>query len=109
MNEGKILVVEDDTEISQLLQTIINQMNLHNITAYSGTEAMFQLEKQTFSLVLLDLMLPGLTGEEVLAKIRKKSDIPILILSAKNHIEDKVSLLKMGADDYVTQVSHIKK
>lgn len=103
MRQEKILIVEDDTEISRLLQMIITRMNLHAIPAYSGTKAMFQLEKQTFDLILLDLMLPGLTGEEVLKEIRKKTDIPVLVLSAKNQIEDKVTSLKMGADDYVTK------
>lgn len=103
MSEVKILIVEDDVEISQLLQVIVQKMALEAVPAYSGTEALFQLEKQLFDLVLLDLMLPGLSGEDVLTKIRQSTDIPVLILSARTEIEEKVTLLKMGADDYVTK------
>lgn len=103
MSEAKILIVEDDVEISQLLQVIVQKMALEAVPAYSGTEALFQLEKQLFDLVLLDLMLPGLSGEDVLTKIRQSTDIPVLILSARTEIEEKVTLLKMGADDYVTK------
>lgn len=103
MSEAKILIVEDDVEISRLLQVIVQKMALEAVPAYSGTEALFQLEKQLFDLVLLDLMLPGLSGEDVLTKIRQSTDIPVLILSARTEIEEKVTLLKMGADDYVTK------
>lgn len=101
--EVKILIVEDDLEISRLLQVIINRMMFQAVPAYSGTEALFQLEKQNFDLILLDLMLPGLSGEEVLVQIREHTGVPVLVLSAKTQIEDKIHLLKMGADDYVTK------
>lgn len=98
-----ILIVEDDAEINKLLSIIISEMGHEFVSAYSGTEALLQLENRDFSLVLLDLMLPGMDGIEVLNEIRKKSTVPVIIISAKSGIEDKVKLLKIGADDYMTK------
>lgn len=104
MNEGKrILIIEDDQEISMLLQVILSNSNLKPVAAYSGTEGLLQLQNNTFDLILLDLMLPGKSGEELIKEIRKKSTIPIIVISAKVAIEDKVQVLKMGADDYITK------
>lgn len=98
-----ILIVEDDAEINKLLSIIISEMGHEFVSAYSGTEALLQLENRDFSLVLLDLMLPGMDGIEVLNVIKKKSTVPVIIISAKSGIEDKVKLLKIGADDYMTK------
>lgn len=72
-------------------------------TAFSGTEALLLLENRMIDLVVLDLMLPGVSGEKVLDKIKEKMDIPIIILSAKSEIDSKVDLIKRGADDYITK------
>lgn len=104
MNEGKrILIIEDDQEISMLLSVILAKSNLQTVVAYSGTEGLLQLENNTFDLILLDLMLPGKSGEELIQMIREKSLIPIIVISAKVDIENKVKVLKMGADDYITK------
>ena len=104
MNEGKrILIIEDDQEISMLLSVILAKSNLKPVVAYSGTEGLLQLENNTFDLILLDLMLPGKSGEELIKQIREKSFIPIIVISAKVDIENKVKVLKMGADDYITK------
>lgn len=104
MNEGKkILIIEDDLEINMLLSVILEKSNLKPIVAYSGTEGLLQLENNTFDLILLDLMLPGKSGEELIKEIREKSLIPIIVISAKVDIENKVKVLKMGADDYITK------
>ena len=104
MNEGKrILIIEDDQEISMLLSVILAKSNLEPVMAYSGTEGLLQLENNTFDLILLDLMLPGKSGEELIKEIREKSLIPIIVISAKVDIENKVNVLKMGADDYITK------
>jgi DNA-binding response OmpR family regulator len=104
MNEGKkILIIEDDQEINMLLSVILTKSNLEPIMAYSGTEGLLQLENNTFDLILLDLMLPGKNGEELIKEIRKNSLIPIIVISAKVDIENKVKVLKMGADDYITK------
>lgn len=103
METKRILIVEDDSEINKLLSIIISEMGHDFVAAYSGTEGLLQLENNDFNLVLLDLMLPGMDGIEVLREIRKKSSIPVIIISAKSGIEDKVKLLKIGADDYMTK------
>lgn len=101
----KILVVEDNTDINQLLTKILTIANYTVLQAFSGTEANMILEKEIPDLILLDLMLPGISGEELLYNIRNifQSNVPVLIISAKISLQDKVSLLKNGADDYITK------
>ena len=104
MNEGKsILIIEDDQEISKLLSIMLTTVGADTILAYSGTEGLLQLKETHFDLILLDLMLPGKSGEELIEEIRGESSIPIIVISAKVDIENKVSVLKMGADDYITK------
>ncbi|HLR51250.1 MAG TPA: response regulator transcription factor [Candidatus Avamphibacillus sp.] len=98
-----ILVVEDDNDISQLLCKIIRKSDYHAQPAYSGTEALIYLEKQKWDLVLLDLMLPGMTGEEVLTKITEKGSIPVIIISAKSEQHTKINTLRTGADDFISK------
>ncbi len=101
----KIFVVEDEPDISGLLVKILEGANYRVVQAFSGTEAGLLLEKETPDLILLDLMLPGMSGEELLAEIREKrhSNVPVLIISAKDTLRDKVALLQSGADDYITK------
>ena len=99
----KILIVEDDTHISELLCHLLQQNNYAPTAAYSGTEALFALPQGNFALVLLDLMLPGKTGEEVLEEIRKTSAIPIIVLTARTDKATTVNLLRLGADDYIAK------
>lgn len=100
---GKILVVDDDQDINRLISTILKKKG-HDVTsAYSGTEAELLINMNTYDLVILDLMLPGLTGEEVIERLRKVSNIPVIVLSAKGAMEDKVEVLNLGADDYITK------
>ncbi|PAV29828.1 DNA-binding response regulator [Virgibacillus profundi] len=104
MSEGKtILIIEDDQEISKLLSVILTKLGMASVVAYSGTEGLLQLENNTYDLILLDLMLPGLSGEELIKQVREESTIPIIVISAKVDIENKVQVLKMGADDYITK------
>lgn len=103
MNLTSILIVEDDIFISDMIKELLIQNNYKVSTAYSGTEALLCLEKNNFNLIILDLMLPGLSGEEVLSFIRKTSITPIIGVSAKDDIESKVNLLRNGADDYITK------
>ncbi|WP_102272847.1 response regulator transcription factor [Cytobacillus massiliigabonensis] len=98
-----ILVVEDDNDINQLLCRIIKKSNYSPQPAYSGTEALIYLEKQKWDLILLDLMLPGLTGEEILAKVTSKGSAPVIIISAKNEQQTKVDSLRTGADDFISK------
>lgn len=99
----KILVVEDDIDINRILCHYLEKEKYHVVSAFSGTEARLQLSLSSFDLILLDLMLPGLSGEELVSEIRTKSQIPIIIISAKSALQDRVNLLKLGADDYITK------
>ncbi len=102
--QNKILIVEDEPDINSLLAKILKGYGHHPIQAYSGTEAGLLLKKEEPDLILLDLMLPGLPGGQLLAQIRENgSCVPVIILSAKNTLGDKVSMLTNGADDYITK------
>ena len=95
-----ILIVEDDKDIHNLIKEVLIKENYTPIDAYSGTEAILLIEKVKIDLILLDLMLPGLNGEEVIQIVK---DIPIIVISAKTSIEDKVNVLLSGANDYLTK------
>ncbi|MBP0970407.1 MAG: response regulator transcription factor [Oscillospiraceae bacterium] len=95
-----ILIVDDDTHISEMLKTALRAEGYTVSAAYSGTEAAMILTQTKPDLVLLDLMLPGLSGEALLPKIR---EIPVIVVSAKADIADKVGLLRGGAADYITK------
>lgn len=101
-----ILIVDDDIPIGNLLEEALTREGYTTRRAYSGTEALMLLERERPSLILLDLMLPGLSGEEVLARIR---GIPVIVLSAKADMEGKVDALRGGAVDYVTKPFHMKE
>lgn len=106
MEPIKILIVEDDMDINNLLAKILKKAGYEPVQAYSGSEAWLRLEKdavQEYSLILLDLMLPGLMGEELIERIRRFSRIPIIVLSAKSSLKDRVAVLDLGADDYLTK------
>jgi len=95
-----ILVIDDDIHIGDLLQEALEGEGYRVRRAYSGTEALLALERARPDLVLLDLMLPGLSGEEVLPRL---SGIPVIVVSAKTDIDSKAALLLGGAADYVTK------
>ena len=98
---ANILIVEDDMHIHQMVKEYLERKNETCISAYSGTEALLQLQLQHVDLVLLDLMLPGLSGETLITKIKENYPIPVIVVSAKSDLNDKVSLLNQGADDYL--------
>ncbi|MEK3685120.1 MULTISPECIES: response regulator transcription factor [unclassified Paenibacillus] len=102
-NSIHILVAEDDSDISRLLCSIIRKSGYVPQPAFSGTEALLYLQQREWSMVLLDLMLPGMTGEELLDWIRSRGDVPVLIISAKGEQHTKVSALRGGADDFITK------
>lgn len=101
MENIHILVVEDDPSINQLLCTIASDAGYDCRPAFSGSEAALLAEQYSYDLILLDLMLPGLTGEELIARLRKGKTMPIIVLSAKAGTEDRVNVLKLGADDFI--------
>ena len=102
----KILIIDDDVYIGNMLETALEENGYGVLRAYSGTEALLVLEKEKPDLVLLDLMLPGLSGEELLPKIK---GIPVIVVSAKVGIDDKVNILLGGAVDYITKPFEIKE
>ncbi len=95
-----IAIIDDDIYIGDMLEEVLGNNNYHVLRAYSGTEALYLLAQNKPDLVLLDLMLPGLSGEEVLPHIQK---IPVIVLSAKVDVQDKINLLLGGAVDYMTK------
>ena len=100
MNSYHIMIVEDDVNIGNMLQEALRLEGYEVSRAYSGTEALMLLEKGRPDLILLDLMLPGLSGEEVLPKL---DGILTIVMSAKSDIDNKVKLLYEGASDYITK------
>ena len=96
----KILIVEDNIDIHNLIKEILENKKYKVIDSYSGTEAFMVLEKEKIDLILLDLMLPGLNGEEIIKKVK---EIPIIVISAKLTPESKVNALLSGANDYITK------
>lgn len=101
--QHSILIVEDDPDINNLLAEILSRAGYGVQQAFSGTEGKLLLAQGLPSLALLDLMLPGMTGEELIAHIRQSSALPVIVLSAKDAGQDKVAALRLGADDYVTK------
>jgi len=98
-----ILIVEDDNQINHMLAVLLTKNGYNVIQAYSGTEAKLYLEHTEFHLVLLDLMLPGIDGEQLLLDIRKTRQMPIIVITAKLDRQLKLDLLRAGADDYITK------
>jgi DNA-binding response OmpR family regulator len=102
----KILIIDDDIHIGNMLEEALTKEGYAVARAYSGTEAVLVLTSAKPDLILLDLMLPGLSGEDVLQKIK---GIPVIVVSAKVDVDDKVELLLGGAADYVTKPFDIKE
>lgn len=101
MESVNILIVEDDNYINNMLAALLAKSGYTVKQAYSGTEAKLYIQLFEFHLVLLDLMLPGISGEELLADIRKTKQMPIIIITAKLDKQLKIKLLRAGADDYI--------
>lgn len=99
----RILLVEDDREISEMLEEFLVQEAFEVVPAFDGMEACRKFEEGEFDLVLLDLMIPKLSGMDVMKRIRENSVVPILIVSAKDSLLDKSLGLELGADDYITK------
>lgn len=106
-----ILIVEDDININNLLCEVLRKAGYMCEQAFSGTEAklLLDIKEKAYTLVLLDLMLPGASGEEVLKEIRKQGRLPVIVLTAKDSIDDKIGVLTDGADDYITKPFEIRE
>ena len=98
-----ILMVEDDTDINHFTAEYLRRQGCLCTQAFSGTEGRMLWRDNDIDLLLVDLMLPGLSGSELIREIRKTSRVPVIVLSAKTELSDKVELLGLGADDYLTK------
>lgn len=99
-----ILIVEDDNDINRMLKELLENQEYDTAQAFSGTEALLYLEKRVPDGVILDLMLPGMDGEELLRHIKEKStDTAVIVSSAKDDVKVRIALLKAGADDYIVK------
>ena len=102
---NKVLIIDDDKELCTLMKKCVEQEKLTAVVANGGIEGLRLVEENndTYSLIILDIMMPDLDGFQVLQKIRQTNNVPVLMLTAKSGEEDKVSGLRMGADDYLTK------
>ncbi len=102
---NKVLIIDDDKELCVLMKKCIEQEKLSAVTVYNGIEGVRLIDenKDSYSLIILDVMLPDIDGFQILQKIRDTSNIPVLMLTAKSSEEDKVFGLRLGADDYLTK------
>lgn len=97
-----ILIVEDDQAIAALIAATLDLSQYGHQACYSGTDALFKIQTESFDLILLDVMLPGIDGFELLEKIKGR-EIPVIFLTARDKVDDRVRGLKMGAEDYITK------
>ena len=104
----KILAVDDERAIAELLRLSLTQAGYECVCAYDGVEAANRIEKESFDLILLDIMLPGIDGFELMDYIRS-TGIPVIFLTAKNAVSDRVKGLRMGAEDYMVKPFDIQE
>lgn len=102
---NRILIIDDDRELCALVKKCVSQFQLETDMAYNGQTGLLQImnEKNAYSLIILDVMLPHMDGFQVLSELRKHSHVPVLMLTAKGSEPDKVTGLRLGADDYLTK------
>lgn len=103
MNDITILIIEDEKKISTIMKSYFEKEGYSVLQAFDGLEGLELFNNNSVDLVILDLMLPKLAGEEVIKEIRNKSEIPVIMVSAKVEEDNRVSGLRLGADDYVTK------
>lgn len=99
----RILIIEDEKDVNQLLAQTLQDSGYETVSVWNGMGGLQALKKEHFDLVLLDLMLPYKSGDEVLRELRKEGDIPVIVISAKDMVGTKIDLLTLGADDYITK------
>lgn len=100
---NKILIVEDDTHINNMIAEFLAKKDYTCIQAFSGTEGLLYAKQEEINLIIMDLMLPGMSGEELLSKVKEVKNIPVIVLSAKDNLDSKIGLLTAGAEDYMTK------
>lgn len=105
----KILIVEDDKEIRTMLADFLEQNGYEVWVAAEGLAASAQLKERQYDLILMDLMLPFISGEQLIAELRKTSQTPVIVLSAKTMLETRLEVLRLGADDYILKPFDLKE
>ncbi|MBQ6285434.1 MAG: response regulator transcription factor [Bacilli bacterium] len=100
-----ILIIEDDKDINEMLTKLLTNNNYNVMNAYSGTEGVL-VHNDSINLILLDLMLPGKNGEEIIKGLKNKNNAPVIVMSAIQDIDKKVDLFNLGANDYITKPFH---
>lgn len=96
-----ILIVEDNREINKMLSSYLKDNGYEVLNAYDGNNAQMMLKKKDYDLVLMDLMLPIISGEQLIKDLRVYSNVPVIVISAKSMIETRIEMLRVGADDYI--------
>lgn len=99
----RILIIEDSKDVNLMLAETLNCAGYNVASAYTGIDGMNEARKGDYDLILLDIMLPYKSGDEILKELRTFSDVPVIIISAKDMVSTKIDLLKLGADDYITK------
>lgn len=99
----RILIIEDEKDVNELLAQTLMESGYRTVSAFDGIDGLKKFENGSYDMVLLDLMLPYKSGDEILKRIRMNSEIPIIIISAKDMVGTKIDLLTLGADDYITK------
>lgn len=103
MSEKRVLIVEDNKDISSMLEDFLKEKNYQVSCAYNGKDAVKIFEKQEFDIILMDLMLPYISGEKLIEQFREVSYVPVICISAKSAMDTRLEVLKMGADDYIVK------
>ena len=106
---SKILIIEDEVAIADLEKDYLELSGFDVQIEYAGDKGLTRALKEDFDLIVLDLMLPGIPGEAVLEEIRKKGNLPVIVLTAKDSLDEKVEVLTSGADDYITKPFEIRE
>lgn len=99
----KILIIEDSKDVNLMLAEALSDVGYNTTSVYSGIDGMNEIKDNSYDLVILDIMLPYKSGDQILREMRSFSEIPVIIISAKDIVGIKIDLLKLGADDYITK------
>ena len=100
--KNTILIIEDDNDINEMLTKLLTNNGFNVLNAYSGTEGLL-VHNDNIDLILLDLMLPGKNGEEIIKELKEKNNVPIIVMSAIEDVNKKIDLFSLGANDYITK------
>lgn len=100
---SKILIVDDNKDIAELIELVLKEEGFQTVIKYDGESALEEIEKTKYDLILMDIMLPGISGIELCSKVREKVDCSIIFVTAKSNLVDKMVGFEIGADDYITK------